>query len=106
MSITLDKGSSGNITFSDFTSCETLATDSSGNLVCEGIGDTATFTDTTSEDITGSAADLWDGTYPNITPSGTSNTVLVSVSAMVSNTTDTQFYVEFEIYRAIDTNPT
>ncbi len=42
MSLVLDKGASGNITLSDFTSCTALETDGSGNLVCgsdaEGTG--------------------------------------------------------------------
>ena len=68
--------------------------------------DTATFTDTTTEDIADSADDLWDGTYANITPNSTSTTVLVSVSAKVANTTDSQFYSAFKIFRAIGSNPT
>ena len=41
--------------------------------------DTATFLDTTTESLTTSDVDLWDGPYPNITVDAATNTVLVNV---------------------------
>lgn len=83
--ITLSRGS-GNIVLTGFTTCTALETDSSGNLVCgtddnNNLPNTERFTDSvadTSVSFT-SATDVWDGTNPNITPAGSSNTVLISV---------------------------
>ena len=67
--------------------------DSDGNLTvtsCSGCGgggapDTARFTDSTAElAVDADTTDYWDGTYPNITPDDTNNTVLVSVTIAVS----------------------
>ena len=95
----------GNARITGLVSCDTIKTDASGNLSCSGVGNTAAFTDTTTENLTDANVDLWDGTYANLTPNTSTNTILVSVSAKIANTTNSQGYMGFTIRRAIGSNP-
>lgn len=69
------------------------------------------FSDTTTEVAPftaggGAPLDIWDGTYPNITPGATSSKILVSVSIRgTSNDANDQNPV-FTVRRAIGSNPT
>ncbi|MBI2346313.1 MAG: hypothetical protein HYV03_05430, partial [Deltaproteobacteria bacterium] len=69
--------------------------------------DTASFTDSTTEVATFTAAmDLWDGTYPNITPLSTASTVLVSIVIRGTSDDAADQNPVFTVRRAVGVNPT
>lgn len=68
--------------------------------------DTAAFTDGTTESLTDAALDLWDGTYPNITPSSAAHTLLLSVMINGTANANDDEVDAFSIHRAIGENPT
>jgi hypothetical protein len=75
---------SGSVTFSGLTNCHTLATNASGVLGCgDTTGDGATFTDTSPATIADNDnTELFnDVSKPRITPTFSSQTILVSVHA-------------------------
>jgi hypothetical protein len=103
--------SSGTITFSGLTNCGELATDSSGNVLCNsGTGDTVEAIDSTpgvtaDDDIT----EIFNDSAPSVTPLSTSQTVMVSASVKFtsSGTGDNQAHF-FRVVReddAASTNP-
>ncbi len=93
----------------DAVSGSVLKTNGSGNLSWSDDHNapaTTTFTDTTTESLTDANVDLWDGTYPNITLSSLTQTVLVNV--MVNGTADNNDNETdaFTIHRSTAENPT
>jgi hypothetical protein len=113
--------SAGAATFASFTGaglvdCDSatsklLWNDATGTFSC-GVDlgsnlQVVSFTDTTTELATFTTAiDLWDGTYPNITPGATSSKILISI--VIRGTTDdaNDHNAVFTIRRAIGSNPT
>lgn len=86
---------------SAWTDCIGSGSSSSGSLP-----DTQKFVDTVTESLTDANVDLWDGTYPNATPSSTTEAMLVNVVIRgTSDRTDDETDA-FTIRRAIGTNPT
>jgi hypothetical protein len=68
---------------------------------------TKTYTDSTSETVSFTAAnDVWDGTYPNMTVGNSTATILVSVVIRGVSNDGTDQNPVFRIYRDIDTDPT
>lgn len=66
----------------------------------------SSFTDTTTEVASFiAAADIWDGTYPNITPGATSSKILVSVNIRGTSEDANDHNPVFTIRRAIGANP-
>jgi len=114
-SLTLTKGASGNITFTDFASCTALETNGSGQLVCgaddqggSGFPDTATFTDSTVSNpvsFTTGGTEIFNDTAPNIVADSTSSTVLVSVTINGTGDDNTDAHGVFEVRRIVNGNP-
>ena len=104
-----DADTSINFGTTSFTSCDSLGTDSSGNVTCTGIGNAATFVDTTPVAFaTNNTTELWnDATRPNITTKVASAQVMVDVHIWgdASNTTSDQFLAARVIFTNDQTNP-
>ena len=87
--------------WNDATGTFSCGTDMGSNLQVQS------FTDTTSETATFTVVmDIWDGTYPNITPGATSSNILVSVNIRGVSEDGNDHNPVFTIRRAIDSNPT
>ncbi len=83
--------------------------DSSAVWQCgpNGAADTATFTDTTTELASfTTAADIWDGTFPNITVNTATATVLIAVNIRGTSDDANDQNPVFTIRRAQNSNPT
>lgn len=93
--------STSKLLWNDATGTFSCGTDLGSNL------QVVSFTDTTTEVATfTSAMDIWDGTYPNITPANTSSSILVSVNIRGTSDDAADHNPVFTIRRAIGSNPT
>ncbi len=92
--------STSKLLWNDATGTFSCGTDMGSNLQVQS------YTDTNTEVATFTVAmDIWDGTYPNITPGDTSSSVLVSVNIRGTSDEANDHNPVFTIRRNIDTNP-
>ncbi len=101
--ITIGNSTGGTITFGGLTSCASLTTNGSGVVSCgSGLPDSAFFTDSTGETVAyTSANDVWDGTQPNMTPTATSQGVLIAVTIQLNSDEANDEEPEFHVRRNI-----
>lgn len=92
--------STSKLLWNDATSTFSCGTDMGSNLQVQS------FTDTNTEVATFTVAmDIWDGTYPNITPGASSSSILVSVNIRGTSDEANDHNPVFTIRRNIGTNP-
>ncbi len=92
----------GGLTVSSLANCTSVQTNANGDFSCgsPALPDTAAFVDSTSDTLNDSSQSLWDGTQPNITPTASSQTVLVSVSIKIDSAGTDDEVNRFQIYRS------
>lgn len=108
---TLTSLTGAGLTDCDAATSKLLWNDATGTFSCgTDLGSNlqvVTFTDTTTELASfTSAVDIWDGTYPHITPGSTNSKILISVNIRGTSDDANDQNPVFQIHRAIGTNPT